>query len=82
MSFSKLLKILIGVSHLVVERLSYLQQFSPALIAHLQFEAKGERATHLLKAIELLYQMNQQQKRKLPDNAFIEFLPKHALAIG
>lgn len=62
--------------HLVVERFSYLRQFSPALIAHLQFEAKGERATHLLKAIELLHQMNQQQKRKLPDDAPTEFIPK------
>lgn len=64
------------VFHLVVERFSYLRQFSPALIAHLQFEAKGERATHLLKAIELLHQMNQEQKRKLPDDAPIEFIPK------
>lgn len=62
--------------HLVVERFSYLRQFSPALIAHLKFEAKGERATHLLKAIELLHQMNQGQKRKLPDDAPIDFLPK------
>lgn len=62
--------------HLVVERFSYLRQFSPALIAHLQFEAKGERATHLLKAIGLLHQMNQQQKRKLPDDAPIEFIPQ------
>lgn len=62
--------------HLVVERFSYLRQFSPALISHLQFEAKGERATHLLKAIDLLHDMNQQQKRKLPDDAPIEFIPK------
>ena len=62
--------------HLVVERFSYLRQFSPALIGHLTFEAKGERATHLLKAIDLLHEMNQQQKRKLPDDAPIEFIPK------
>ena len=62
--------------HLVVERFSYLRQFSPALIAHLQFEAKGERATQLLKAIELLHELNQQQKRKLPDDTPIEFIPK------
>ncbi|WP_419235295.1 Tn3 family transposase [Rickettsia endosymbiont of Nabis limbatus] len=62
--------------HLVVERFSYLRQFSPALIAHLKFEAKGERATNLLKAIELLHELNQQQKRKLPDDAPIDFIPK------
>lgn len=62
--------------HLVVERFSYLRQFSPALIAHLKFEARGERATHLLKAIDLLHQLNQQQKRKLPEDAPIEFIPK------
>lgn len=65
----------------MVERFSYLRQFSSALIAHLQFEAKGERATHLLKAIELLHQMNLQQKRKLPDKAPIEFIPKKLRAL-
>lgn len=34
---------------LVTERFSYLRQFAPALIAHLTFEAKGERASHLCK---------------------------------
>lgn len=61
---------------LIVERFSYLRQFSPALIAHLKFEAEGERATYLLKAIELLHELNWQQKRKLPDDAPIEFIPK------
>lgn len=64
------------VFHLVIERFSYLRQFSPALLAHLQFEAKGGRAVHLIKAIDLLHDMNQQQKRKLPDDAPIEFIPK------
>ena len=59
-----------------MERFSYLRQFSPALIAHLQFEAKGERAIHLLEAIELLRELNQQQRRKLPDNVPLEFIPK------
>lgn len=67
--------------HLVVERFSYLRRFSPALIMHLQFEAKGERATHLLNAIELLHELNQKQKRKLPENAPLEFVPKKLLPL-
>ena len=67
--------------HLVVDRFSYLRQFSPALIAHLKFEAKGERAIHLLKAIELLHELNQQQRRKLPDDAPIDFIPKKLIPL-
>lgn len=62
--------------NLVIERFSYLRQFSPALITYLEFEAKGERATHLLKAIDLLHTLNQRKKRKLPEDAPIEFIPK------
>jgi len=67
--------------HLVVERFSYLRQFSPALIDHLEFEAKGKRAVALLKAIELLRELNHQQKRKLPNNSPIEFIPKKLLPL-
>ncbi len=67
--------------HLIVERFSYLRQFSPSLIAHLKFEAKGERANSLLKAIEILHELNQQQKRKLPEDAPIEFIPKKLRAL-
>lgn len=62
--------------NLVVDRFSYLRQFSPALIAHLTFEAKGERATSLLKAIDVLHKLNQHQKRKLPDEVPSDFIPK------
>ena len=62
--------------HLVVERFSYLRQFSPALISHLKFEAKSGRAIHLLKAVDLLQELNSQQKRKLPNNAPLDFIPK------
>lgn len=62
--------------YLVMERFSYLRQFSPSLIAHLKFEAKGEHATHLLKAIDLLREMNQNKKHKLPDDTPVDFIPK------
>lgn len=67
--------------NLVVERFNYLRQFSPALVAHIHFEAKGERATSLLEAINVLHELNQQQKRKLPDEVPTAFIPKklHAL---
>jgi len=67
--------------HLVVERFSYLRQFSPELIANLKFEAKGERAIALLEAVELLRKLNYKQKRKLPDDAPIEFIPKKLLTL-
>ena len=65
--------------HLVVRRFSYLRQFSPAFIATLELEGKGERSLSLIKAVRVLQELNQNQKRKLPKDAPISFIPKKLL---
>lgn len=67
------------VFHLVIERFSYLRQFSPALLASLEFEAIGDKASSLLEGIHLLNQLNQKQQRKLPQEVPIDFIPKNLL---
>jgi TnpA family transposase len=65
--------------HLVVGRFSYLRQFSPAFIASLELEGKGERSLSLIKAVRVLQELNQNQKRKLPKDIPISFIPKKLL---
>jgi TnpA family transposase len=65
------------VFHLVVKRFSYLRQFAPALLKHLQFRSAPEESTSLLAAIDLLRRLNEEHKRKLPEDAPLDFLPKN-----
>lgn len=67
------------VFHLILERFTYLRQFSPSFIANLEFEGKSERSLNLVKAIQVLQEFNQNQKRKLPDNIPLSFVPKKLL---
>lgn len=65
------------VFHLVVKRFAYLRQFAPELLKHLQFRSATEESTSLLEAIDLLRQLNEENKRKLPEDAPLAFLPKN-----
>lgn len=65
------------VFHLVVKRFAYLRQFAPELLKHLQFRSTTEESTSLLEAIDLLRQLNEENKRKLPEDAPLAFLPKN-----
>jgi hypothetical protein len=60
----------------VVDKFNYLRQFSPAVVSHLSFEGSSESHTSLLDATSLLKEMNQQGKRKLPDETPIAFISK------
>jgi TnpA family transposase len=62
--------------NLVKERISYIRQFSPALLKHLQFISEGKDVSSLLKAINILQEMNEDSKRKLPEDTPLEFIPK------
>ncbi len=62
--------------NLVKARFSYIRQFSPALLKHLQFISEGGDNSSLLKAINILREMNEDNKRKLPEDASLEFIPK------
>jgi hypothetical protein len=68
------------IFHGVMERFSYLRQFSKSFLEHLEFESsQGEssqlKLISLLDAIETLKEMNQSGKRKLPAEASIAFVP-------
>ena len=62
--------------NLVVERHAYLRQFVPALLKHLHLQPEDASSEDLLKATHLLTDMNAAGRRKLPDDAPLEFMPK------
>ncbi|MDQ4076140.1 MAG: hypothetical protein M3220_07820 [Chloroflexota bacterium] len=64
------------VFNLVVQRFYYLRQFSPTLLESLSFRQEEASATHLIEAIRLLEEMNEEGKRKLPADAPLGFIPK------
>jgi len=65
------------VFHLVVKRFPYLRQFAPTLLRHLQFQSENDESTSLLEAIHLSRQLNDENRRKLPEDAPIDFMPKN-----
>lgn len=62
--------------NLVKDRFSYIRQFSPSFLEHLQFQFEENGNTSLDNAIEILREMNEDKKRKLPNNVPIDFIPK------
>ena len=64
------------VFNLVVQRFYYLRQFSPILLESLAFRQKEGAAAALVKAVQLLQEMNDEGKRKLPEDAPLGFIPK------
>ena len=64
------------VFNLVKERFSYIRQFSPSLLKCIQLNFEVEESNPLSEAVEVLRQMNNENKRKLPDDAPIDFIPK------
>jgi TnpA family transposase len=59
--------------HLVTKRYSYLRQFAPALLEHIEFESNG--SSDIIEAIDTLKELNDDNKRKLPDDAPTNFIP-------
>lgn len=64
------------VFNLVMQRFSYLRQFSPTLINGLDFRPENGSSPALIDAIDLLREMNESGKRKLPDEPPMGFVPK------
>lgn len=66
------------VFSLVMSRFSYLRQFAPSLLKHLTLdldvESTGDRS--ILEAVDILRQMNAHGKRKVPNGAPVDFLPR------
>lgn len=71
------------VFNLVKERFSYIRQFSPALLKHLHLlsESGGETNRSLLEAMDTLREMNRENKRKLPEDVSVDFIPKKILPL-
>jgi len=70
------------VFHGLVRRFSHLRQFSPVLLRALEFiPDAGDDEVPCLEAIRVLKEMNADLKRKLPDDAPTDFIPKRLLPL-
>jgi len=70
------------VFHGLVRRFSHLRQFSPVLLRALEFfPDAGDGDGPCLEAIRVLKEMNADLKRKLPEDAPIDFIPKRLLPL-
>jgi TnpA family transposase len=68
------------VFHGLVRRFSHLRQFSPVLLRALEFiPDAGDDEVPSLEAIRVLKEMNADLKRKLPEDAPTDFIPKRLL---
>ena len=68
------------VFNLIKNHFSYIRQFSPFFLKHIQLQPDtGNPNPDLLEGVALLKEMNFQNKRKLPDDAPLGFIPKGLL---
>jgi hypothetical protein len=63
------------VFNLVVERFAYIRQFAPMVVQFLEFHSEEGAATKLVEAIQLLHELNKENKRKLPEDVSLGFIP-------
>lgn len=63
------------VFNLIIKRFNYLRQFSPALFNHIHFQTEGNASSDLLEAIDILRNLNSNNKRKLPEDTPMGFIP-------
>jgi hypothetical protein len=70
------------VFHGLVRRFGHLRQFSPVLLRALEFfPDAGAGDVPCLEALRVLKEMNADLKRKLPDDAPTDFIPKRLLPL-
>jgi TnpA family transposase len=70
------------VFHGLVRRFGHLRQFSPVLLHALEFfPDAGDDDVPCLEALRVLKEMNADSKRKLPENAPTDFIPKRLLPL-
>jgi TnpA family transposase len=68
--------------HGLVRRFNHLRQFSPVLLRALEFlPDAGDGDVPCLEALRVLKEMNADLKRKLPDDAPTDFIPKRLLPL-
>lgn len=67
--------------NLVTKKFSYLRQFFPTFLEHINF-TPANSDSKIIEAIDLLKKMNKENKRKLPeDDVPIDFVPKKVLPL-
>jgi TnpA family transposase len=64
------------VLNLIVDRFTYLRQFTPALLEHLEFHLEEGAQSTVIEAARLLQEMNRENRRKLREFAPTDFIPK------
>ncbi len=62
--------------NLIVKRFSYIRQFFPSLLKYIQLQSECDGSSSLFNAIDILQEINDNNKRKLPDDVPIDFIPK------
>ena len=55
-------------------RYSQLRKYSPLLLKHLKFKSSGQATQPLVDALDLIQEMNEEGKRKVPLDAPVEFV--------
>ncbi|MFU0790728.1 MAG: hypothetical protein ACFWT6_12320 [Virgibacillus proomii] len=60
---------------LLGNRFTYLRKYTPALLKSLEFRST-KASEPLIRALEALKEMNESGKRKVPDEAPLDFVPK------
>lgn len=63
------------VFNLVIKRFNYFRQFSPEFLNHIHFQTEGNTSSDLVEAINILRNLNSNNKRKLPEDTSIGFVP-------
>jgi TnpA family transposase len=69
------------VLNLVKQRFTYLRQFAPALLQSLTFRVEDGARSSVVEAIGILREMNRENRRKLPEDAPLDFIPKPLRAL-
>ena len=65
------------VFKLFVDKFSYFRQFTPELFSLLPLQSESsDTRSNTLKALDVLIQLNKDNKRTLPRNVPLEFIPK------
>lgn len=68
--------------NLVKQRFSYVRQFLPRFLKSIEFSVENSAlSSDLVEALELLKSVNQENKRKLPKNPPLGFIPKKILPL-
>lgn len=55
-------------------RYSQLRKYSPLLLKHLKFKSSGQATQPLVDALDLIHEMNEDGKRRIPLDAPVEFI--------